>query len=114
MGPNLEWKGIPMRHRKKLIIAALLFLAGGYAILCFWPHSNPEAVQALAALRGMIQADESGEVPRLPEGKASGRVRIACDVVSVTINMTDATTGLFAKPGRVNDTVTIGRIESKH
>jgi hypothetical protein len=79
-----------MRHRKKLIAAALLFLAGGYAILCFWPHSNPEAVRALAALRGMIQTDESGEAPVLTEGKAPSRELIACEVVIATINMTDA------------------------
>jgi len=103
-----------LRHRKKIIVAALLFLTGGYAILCFWPHSNPEAVQALAELRGMIQADESGEAPVLPIGNAPGRVLIECDVVIATINMTDATDGLFAKPGRVNDTVTIGRTEAKH
>src|SRR5262249_61907984 len=113
MGPNLAWKGKPMRHRKKLIVAALLFLAGGYAILCFRPHSNPEAVRALAELRGMVQTDESGEAPVLPIGNAPGRVLIECDVVIVTINMTDATAGLFAELGRVSDTVTDSPIEAR-
>ena len=39
-----------MRHRKKLILATFV-LAAGYAALCFWPHSNPEAVRALAAVQ---------------------------------------------------------------
>jgi Flp pilus assembly secretin CpaC len=101
----------PMRHRKKLIAAALLLLAGGYASLCFWPHSNPAAVRALAALREMVETDVVSEAPGVFEGNAPDDMRIDCEVVFATINMTDATTGLFAEPRRVNDTVTVGRIK---
>ena len=103
-----------MRHRKKRIVAALLILAGGYATICFWPHSNPEAVRALAVLREMIEADEGGEAPDVVAGKEWDGTLIACDMVIVRINMTDATAGLLAEPGRVKDKVTIGRIKTKH
>src|SRR5438132_12086556 len=98
-----------MRHRKKLIAAAFLFLAGGYATICFWPHSNPEAVRALAALREMVEADVVSEEPGVVEGNAPDDMRIDCEVAIATINMTDATAGLFAELNRVKYTVTVGR-----
>jgi Flp pilus assembly secretin CpaC len=100
-----------MRHRKKLIVAVLL-LAVAYATICFWPHSNPEAVRALAALREMVDRYETPEGAAAVDGQArdDSQIVIECDIVA--INMTDATAGLFAQPGRVDDTRIVRRTKN--
>lgn len=97
-----------MRHRKKLIVAVLL-LAAAYTAICFWPHSNPEAVRALAALRGMVDRYETPEAAPAVDGDAREDVQIVIECQIVAINMTDATAGLFAQPGRVDDTRIVRR-----
>jgi len=43
-----------MRRRKKLIVAALVIVAAMAALL-FWPRDHPEARQAFAAVRGLVE-----------------------------------------------------------
>jgi Flp pilus assembly secretin CpaC len=100
-----------MRHRKKLISAVIL-LAIAYATICFWPHSNPDAVRALAALREIVQLDEATEAPPAMGGEPQNDVQICLEIDVVAVNMTDATAGLFAQPGRVDDTRIVRRTKN--
>jgi Flp pilus assembly secretin CpaC len=101
-----------MRHRKKLIAAALLVLVGSYATICFWPHSNPEAVRALAALREMVDRYETPEGVPAVDGVARDDVQVVIECEIAGINMTDATAGLFAQPGKVDDTRIVRRTKN--
>ncbi|GEM_PF-6265952 len=100
-----------MRHRKKLLLATIL-LAAAYAALCFWPHSNPEAVQALAALREMVEIDEDAKLPQPAPDNLPKGTQMQFSVAVAMINMTDATTGLFAEPGRNGEKAVVGRVKS--
>ena len=100
-----------MRHRKKLIVSVLL-VAGAYATICFWPHSNPEAVRALATLREMVDHYETPEGAPAVDGEARDDAQIAIECAIVAINMTDATAGLFAQPGGGNDTRIVRRTKN--
>src|SRR5438094_948232 len=100
-----------MRHRKKLIVAALLLVAV-YAAICFWPHTNPEAVRALAALREMVEVNEATEAPPAMGGEPQNDVQICLEIDIVAVNMTDATAGLFAQPGRVDHTRIVRRTKN--
>src|SRR5262245_33621054 len=100
-----------MRHRKKLIFATLVVLAA-YATVCFWPHSNPEAVQALAIMRGMVEFPEDAGTPMPAAGAADENMRIEVSVVIAKVNMTDATAGLLAELGRLSDQARVGRTKS--
>ena len=51
-----------MRHRKKLLFATLLVICA-YTTWCFWPHSNPKAVRALAELRSIAKDTTSTSAP---------------------------------------------------
>lgn len=100
-----------MRHRKKLLFATTL-LAGAYAALFFWPHTNPEAVRALDMMRGMIEIVEAAEASPVAETKFRDDVMIELRVATAAINMTDATAGLFAPPGRKREKTVVGRVKS--
>jgi len=100
-----------MRHRKKLIFATLFVLAA-YATVCFWPHSNPEAVRALAIMRGMVEFPEDAGKPMPADGPADEDVQIEVSVVIAKVNMTDATAGLLAELGRLSDQARVGRTKS--
>src|SRR5262245_40503767 len=59
-------KGLPMRRRKKTIIAVLAIAAGAAALL-FWPRDHPEARRAFTALRGMVEVHPEEGGPAAPE-----------------------------------------------
>ena len=85
-----------MRHRKKLIVAALPILAGSYATICFWPHSNPEAVRALAGLREMVQQRPNAPAPA---ADPPNETPIDVSLVVAKLSISDATTGLYCQSG---------------
>ena len=82
-----------MRHRKKLLFATVLLIAA-YVTWCFWPHSNPQAVRALAALRELIDAQPVGAQPAA-DPPDDPRFEVA--LVVAKLNMTEATRGLFCE-----------------
>lgn len=85
-----------MRHRKKLIVALLVILVDSYATICLWPHSNPEAVRALAALREMVQQRSNAPAP---PADPPNETPIDVSLIVAKLNITDATTGLYCQSG---------------
>ncbi len=82
-----------MRHRRKLIVAALL-LAATYATIYFWPHSNPQAVRALTEFRELIDLKL---VVSTPTVNPLEETQVEISIVIGKIDITDATTGLWRK-----------------
>ena len=68
-----------MRRRKKTIIAAFVTL-GAIAALVFWPRDHPQARQAFAAVRGLVEiqseafAEVDDEKPSPIDNGKSGAV----------------------------------------
>ncbi len=100
-----------MRHRKKLFAATVL-LGAAFAAWFFWPHSNPQARQALAQLRELVEIDDGGTALQATEAIPRKDVQVELRIVLIAITMTDAPAGLFAEPGRVNAKTTVGHVKS--
>jgi pilus assembly protein CpaC len=84
-----------MRHRKKLIFATILLLTA-YVTWCFWPHSNPQAVRALAAMRELVDLQPTSSAPAANPPSDS---TVEVSAIIAKLSITDATTALFAKSG---------------
>ena len=88
-----------MRHRKKLLCAAILLVAGT-ATVFFWPHDNPEARAALAELRELVEVrrDSALMEPAQIQQRSDAQILLRMDIFK--INLTDATAGLFASSAK--------------
>ena len=88
-----------MRNRKKLLAIAV-FLIAGAATIFFWPRDQAEARRLLTQLRELVETDQQSAWPPRTPAKPEPHAQIELEFVIAKLNLTDATTGLFAKSTR--------------
>jgi Flp pilus assembly secretin CpaC len=85
-----------MPRKKRGLHTAILLALAGTGALSLRPRENPHALEALEAMRGLVEVSDEANAADVGAMREDPKTQINLEVCIAILNLADAPTGLFA------------------